>query len=404
MANEIHDQSEVAFLLHREGVNDPATYGVPLISGTPRALCLATEGHVGNPNTITSAIAKRLPGPTKRVSESGQGPLSVELFPGAQLQEFLEMGFASLITAELGISAATIGFTAPDTIADSANGLAAVLPFSWVEVRGSTANSQRWWVTAVDPGGADITVAGGVVVTEAAGPTIEIVGRHLRNGQDKISATFERNNQDGGTTPFQHYPGFTASGVTLTMPFESFMTVELPGNSCGPQARTALSVFDALTPIPAETIVDKDSDSHNNMQGFREDLTLNANIREFSITNALNLEPIKVSQPGKSTLGQSLGTPVMTGTLNGYQIDAATRIGVAHANTPISFHIEVVPDVPGPGAPIMVITLHRVKFVEQGDVGKAGNTGAVPLDLTWTAEESTDVPDVWITFSIFDQV
>lgn len=72
--------------------------------------------------------------------------------------------------------ATTISFTAPGTIADSANGLGAYAVNDVIEVRGSALNSRPWTVTAAGAG--SITVANGVlgasIQSEIAGPTIII--------------------------------------------------------------------------------------------------------------------------------------------------------------------------------------------------------------------------------------
>lgn len=69
------------------------------------------------------------------------------------------------------ISATTISFTAPDTIADSGNGLLFVAE-DVIEVTGSPANSGTHRVLTAAAG--SVTVAGSRITTEGAGARIDI--------------------------------------------------------------------------------------------------------------------------------------------------------------------------------------------------------------------------------------
>ncbi len=70
------------------------------------------------------------------------------------------------------VTATTISFTNPGTIADSGNGLAIFAVGQRVEVRGSARNSRVFTVTASAAG--SLTVVPAVVTTETAGPLITI--------------------------------------------------------------------------------------------------------------------------------------------------------------------------------------------------------------------------------------
>lgn len=70
--------------------------------------------------------------------------------------------------------ASTISFTAPNTISDSANGLALIKTNDVVDVRGSALNSRRYYVASGGSAGS-FTVVPAVIQTEAAGATVTII-------------------------------------------------------------------------------------------------------------------------------------------------------------------------------------------------------------------------------------
>ena len=69
--------------------------------------------------------------------------------------------------------AATIGFTSPATIADSANGLGLYGVGDTIDVRGSALNSRRYVAVTVSVN--SITVRPAMITTEAAGPAIIVL-------------------------------------------------------------------------------------------------------------------------------------------------------------------------------------------------------------------------------------
>lgn len=69
--------------------------------------------------------------------------------------------------------ATTIGMTSPNLITDSANLLGIFKVGDIIDVRGSSLNSRRWYVTAVAAG--QLTVLPAIVRTEAAGAEMTII-------------------------------------------------------------------------------------------------------------------------------------------------------------------------------------------------------------------------------------
>lgn len=70
------------------------------------------------------------------------------------------------------VQAATLSFTAPNIIADSANGLGGYGINDTVDIRGSALNSRRWVIASTSAG--SLTVLPAMVQTEAAGPAVVI--------------------------------------------------------------------------------------------------------------------------------------------------------------------------------------------------------------------------------------
>jgi len=71
------------------------------------------------------------------------------------------------------VKAATISFTASDTIADSGSGMGAIGVGDLVEVRGSAANNRRFRPSSAAAG--SLTVAPAQVQTASASPTVSLV-------------------------------------------------------------------------------------------------------------------------------------------------------------------------------------------------------------------------------------
>lgn len=65
-----------------------------------------------------------------------------------------------------------ISFTNPATIADSNNGFGAIAVRDTIQVRGSPKNSRVWEVVTAAAG--SITVKGGTITSEIAGPSITV--------------------------------------------------------------------------------------------------------------------------------------------------------------------------------------------------------------------------------------
>jgi hypothetical protein len=103
---------------------------------------------------------------------SSRSPATSSFGPDGNLsrrdQQYIERDVGSTISTQNSIS-----FTAPGTIACSANSLNWTRVGGWVEIRGSNRNSRVYNVLSVAGDGSSLTVVPAVLTTEAAGPLIQ---------------------------------------------------------------------------------------------------------------------------------------------------------------------------------------------------------------------------------------
>lgn len=398
MANRLTNaEKQITFL--REQVDDESLYGVTPATGTPKTYHLVSEQHKGKRTTKRSQTAKsnRLPGPVKSVMIEGEGGFNFEVAPGAQMDEVIEMGVCNTWSTPLAISAITISFVAStNKMLDSGNGFTNIQAETWITIAGAaeTENVGDAWV-AVKTSNGDITLAFITLADETAGATVTVTGKHVRNGTKFISTTVQREHTKLTTDRYQSYKGFVGNELEVKMSFEEIITATLSGMSKGPTGVASnTSVWGVRTPSAAESIADTLSDSSNNMRFFRVNGVLDGNVSEFSWKLANNVQKIPACQVDRP-IGQSLGTAALTGTLNGYLVDADGRHDAAFNHTPQTFHVAIIPTA----GPRYYITIWRAKFNELGDSPKESNEGPANLNYTWEAEESTTVADAWIQIS-----
>ena len=398
------DVARIAHYWLREQVNTKANYGVVPGSGTPMTLNLVSESHVGDTVDKTSATAKAnlLTGATRRTGISGSGGIDVEMAPGSQMDEMLEVGIGGIWSADLGISSTDIQFIASDNSLNAVGSdLDNVLPYTWLQIldTDNPLNTGRAWVTSKPAANKAICAYASFVDEAAAAATVRIFSKRVQNGTDYISSSLERHHTDATATPFQGYTGLVCQSFELTMNAQDIITAKFDFVSKGPTARSATSIFDALpTPSAPEVIVDSTSDASNHMRAFRSNGALDGNVMKFVVKHDHNVTPIPRCQE-LTVSGMSPGTKKLSGSLDGYLVEADGRPTRAFSYTPDEFHVEIVPDA----GPIYVVTVFRAKFSGLGDTPKDGNEGPVNLNLTWNGEESPSATNVWLQVCSFPQ-
>jgi hypothetical protein len=148
---------------------------------------------------------------TLRTGISGAGDVSWELQFGGQ-DFMIEGALRNVFSSPLGISSSTISFDNSDnSINDSASGLGSVQVGQTVRVSGSVANSGFHKVISVT---ANKLLTTSVIVTEAAGPTIDIDGQFMINSIVDQSFTIEREFSD--ISEFYVFPGLRVGSFNFS--------------------------------------------------------------------------------------------------------------------------------------------------------------------------------------------
>lgn len=480
------DNSRAALRHVREGVDNPATYGV-VPAGVPltTSTIMTTESLKGASGVKESEISKqnRLPGPRRETSLSGGGDVNIEgvlcpefdrlledaccdLFYGVGTRAGVDISAAnadnslnavaatrfdgivagdyidvsgyvatvnnkrwlvaskptsqklilatvaqggiyggSLTTEAAGpsvtlvggafISSAISAASGDNSINDASNLLFANIPVgAWIKMSGWAAPANNDYAYVVSkPSAGKLVLAYIVLVTEAIGPAVTVAGRLLRDGTKLITRTFERDRPELSTNRYQAYKGQYCNGMELTFTFEEIVKGKFTYMGRGPEAQAAASLGTG-TPITAAATTDL-LDVSNNMRAFRSSGTLDGNIRSLTIQLANNGELIKLAQTVYPD-GVSMGVAALTGTLEGYLVDASGRQVAAFARTPDSYHFKIIAD----SGRCMIVSLYRVLYNDKGDVGKGARTGPAMLSLPWAAEEDPNIGH-WIQFAAF---
>lgn len=220
----------------------------------------AIDGTIGTTESNQISAARMTPD-LVRTEGSTSGNLAIEWSFGAY-EDFLEGALGSDWTTPFSLTATDISAATAD---DSFNSVAAafntatVLPGHWIKVSGfaTAANNGIFKVVSVTT--AKIVVSANLV-NEAAGPSVTIKGKSLRNGLTKKSYSLEKHFADLTTTYISH-KGLVvntcnisaATGSIVTGSFDFMGMTTTPSNTTiGTGANTtAVSnrVFDSLDSI-----------------------------------------------------------------------------------------------------------------------------------------------------------
>jgi hypothetical protein len=180
------NHSRVAIRHIREGVDDPATFGVvpaaPLLTST----IITTESFKANSGIKESELSKpnRLPGGTRETSLDGGGDVNVECLFCDEFDQFLEDGLCDLFQGYGAVSAIDISAAAVDNSISTLTAalFAGIAVGDRIEVTGfaTAGNNGRFLVTG-KPTGLKLLLAaaapeGRALVNEAAGATVVIGG------------------------------------------------------------------------------------------------------------------------------------------------------------------------------------------------------------------------------------
>lgn len=393
------DKSTTRLRKIREQVNTPANWGVvpsgsPLVFPGPR-----TESFKGTKTFAESEMSTpdQLPGPQRMVGRGAAGGYSIDFLPGTTV---CEEGIEEMLCDEettVSIAASTaIEFIASD---NSINGapLSVLLPGMWVSVLGSAVAgnntdgaSGRPWAAYVasKPTSTKAILAFHTVANEAAGEAITIAGRIVRNGTDFISSAFEREHVDASSKPFQAYTGAVCARGMIDINERGIIGQTNDYICKGVEDRSATSIFDGEADIAAPATEDVTVDASNNVTLLYVNNVSTVNLKSFTLDHVNNAAAITTAMT-QYNVGVSLGTKSLTGTLSGLLYDNDARETLAENTTAFPLHLFIVPD--DATAPVVILTLFRIKLQEFGDTPKDAKEGPYVNSYTWRAEKDTDI-------------
>jgi hypothetical protein len=189
------DDSRVVIRHIREGIDDPATFGVtpalPLLTST----IIATESLKGTGGVKESNLSKpnRLPGGRRETSLDGAGDTNVECLFCPELDEFFEDALCDTFAGVGFVSSATISADSGDnSITDASVGgtdFAGIVVGDYITMAGwaapATGNNKRFLVTA-KPTAIKLVLAavapyGAAITTRAVGDPVVINGGKLKS-------------------------------------------------------------------------------------------------------------------------------------------------------------------------------------------------------------------------------
>lgn len=396
------DHSRTTIRHFREGVSDPATFGVPPAAPLLTSTIITTESLKGASGIKESDLSKanRLPGGRRETSLTGGGDINVECLFCDELDAFLEDALCEEWSDPYGISANThISASSVDnSILDEsvAGGLFDGIPVGvWIKMSAWVPSANNGWAyVSSKPSDVKLILSYIVLTTRAVGDPVTIGGSYLRDGVKLITRAFERDHEDFSSTRYQAYLGQYCNVMELTFTFEEIIKGKFTYLGRGPEAASATSIGtgDPTPGTPAVQLMDVS----NNMRAFRSGGALDGNIKSLTITLNNGGELLTLAQT-KYPAGISMGTASLSGTLEGYLVDGGGRQVKAFARTPDSYHFQVTDDL----GKTYIFTLWRVLYDDKGDVGKSAKTGPVMLSLPWKAEEDPVIGH-WFQVCRFD--
>lgn len=151
-----------------------------------------------------------------RTNATTAGDITFEL-KFTDYRPFVESALRGAYSTAVSVSATTISASATDnSINDSGAGFstANILPGHWIRVSGFTTNGTTFIAKVVSVTTSKIVVSHKTLVDEAAGPSVTVKGRSVRNGTTKKTFSIEDQYTDL-TNTFVIYKGMQVNTMTL---------------------------------------------------------------------------------------------------------------------------------------------------------------------------------------------
>lgn len=338
-------------------------------SGALQIMRYVSEDLTFNVDTIRSNEIRsdRQTPDTVRVAASAGGTVAIEMSYGTYdvpLQLALQSaGWSSIVTVG---AATTISAAAADnSYSDSGSGFGSLVVGQWVKVTGFATAANNGFRKIVTKTTAKITVTGGTLVNESAGPSVTILmGAQIVNGVAERFLSIERAYTDLSNT-FAALRGMEVNRFSLNAATGAILTgsFEFLGKSESSETATVGTSYTAATSTDVMNAVD-------NVVALLENAASQSAISvNFDLNN--NLAP--QSQIGSlSAIGIRSGSVQITGAMRQY-FETATLYNKFIANTASGVAF-IVQDSAGSA---YVVELPKIKFTSGKRVGGGINTDLI---------------------------
>jgi len=367
-----------------------SSYGVLVANGW-QTMRLVSESFGQDTNFIESQeiVSDRQVADIIRAILAASGDIPFELSYGTY-DEWLQAAIESAAWgSEVTVAASTLSMSDTDnSINDSGSGLAGFTANMWIRTTGFTtaANNSFFKIVSVAAGKL-VLVDGmaGVVVTEAAGDSVEITeGPAILNGTTGASFSIEREYTDTANEFVMHL-GMTIGGFSLNVAPDEIITGSFTflGKNAASSASTQVG-----TGLVAATTT-KIMNAVDNVTAILEGGTVQgSNVFSLSVTNNLRARP-QIATLGSVSIGA--GKLVVTGTLEMYFSSKAIMdkyLGNTISKLAIGFT-----DDDGNG---YVIDLPQIKYTNGRRIAGGINTDII-ASMEWQAyKDATELKTIRI--------
>lgn len=301
------------------------------------------------------------------------GDVNVEVSYGT-FDDLLEGAFMSSWSPDVGISASDLSTEAGDnSVNATSSDLSVIQPGQWIRLGGFTNEANNDYFQATSVTGTKVVLAGGTLVTEAAGATITVAGSTLRNGIVPKSFTLEKAFTD--VSEFVAFAGMRVSSLNLTADTGALLTgaFSFQGRSAAASGSSLSSGAPSAAPSnPVLNAID-------NIKGLRVgdgSEAFEISSHNFTLDNTLR------AQKGQGTLGSigiGIGTLNVTGALTAY---FETRsLYEKHLNWDTSAFAYRMVDAAGNS---YVVSFPALKFTDGNPVA-GGKDQDIMAEMSWTA-------------------
>jgi Phage tail tube protein len=360
------------------------------VPSTPAMQSLRTTkiGFKTRKKTVTSkVIGTRQVEGIYKVGEEVEGSVSGELAWGEWEWAFEGLMGSTFAAGTVTVTATDISFADADNSINSVGaGFGSILAGMWLLISGTSAHNGLWYVLSKTSASKLIlsrgTSAAGAPIAvsdEAAGASMTVKARQLRQGNLLNSYTFERKNSDNAT--FDVWNGFVVGNVKLTIKGDDLVTIDVTGMGKVADQNNGATISGSVT-APVTTAP---FNSTNNLMEIAEADTVLSN-ELVSLDLAIDTKGRNRTSLGNSTpTGATQGTLVANGNTEFYFLNN-TRRQVMQDHTEESFFF-ILKD-PG-AARYFIVTITRLYFQDLTNTSEDADGDTLEKYSFETAKDAT---------------